>query len=206
MSCMRLMAFKYRCMSQHTPVNHDERQMRPVQCKQDVLLQVKTDFNCNTSLVLDTKPAGSASVGAASSGPVLVLTARPGTQQNSRGKSRVGPHIRTDGGRAPLGATAGQERAAVQLPTGGKLPPVPAAARALQAALPAATLHGSLKELTAAQGPGEAHAAQKVCIPSVRVGIKCPARTPVSHLVLQCICLNKQQSSAAVCPHCVTAT
>ena len=58
-------------------------------CKHGVLLQVKTDFDCDTSIVLDTRPAGSASLGAASSGPVLVLTGRPGSQQSSRRNQTV---------------------------------------------------------------------------------------------------------------------
>ena len=129
---------------------------------------MKTDFNCDTSLVLDTKPASSALLGAAFSGSVLILTARPGSQQSSRGKPN---DLGTNKGRALLRATTSQNCAAVQLPAGGKLPAVPAAARALQAVLPAATLQSGLKELTAAQATGE-----------VGPGPSYPARTPISHL------------------------
>ena len=133
-------------------------------------MQVKTDFSCDTSLVLDTKPAGSDQLGTASSGPVLLLSANPGSQQSSRRTPNNHSQLGTDKGRAPLQATVGQERAPVQLQASEKLSPVPAAARALQAALPAATLHGGLKELTAAQATGEVHAAQKVHIPSAGMG------------------------------------
>ena len=155
-------------------------------CKHGVLLQVKTDFDCDTSIVLDTRPAGSASLGAASSGLVLVLTGRPGSQQSSRRKPNGGLYLGTDEGRVLPHAAASQERAAVQLPASGKLLAVPAVGRALQAALPAATLQGGLKELTAAQAPGEGHAPQKVGIPSAGVGITVQPR----HLVMQCTCLN----------------
>ena len=140
---------------------------------------MKTDFNCDTSLVLDTKPAGSASSAVASSGPVLVLTARPGSQQSSRGKPKDSAHIGTDKERGPPQAAVGQERAAVQPPGGRKLLAVPAAARALQAALPVAVLQGGLKELTAAQATGEGRAAQEVCISLADKEHDCPARTPV---------------------------
>ena len=165
---MRLMPFKDCCMSD-TPFGHDRvTDETTIDASKICFLQVKTDFNCDTSLVLDTKSAGSASSEAAPSGPVLLLTARPGSQQSSRRKPN---DLSTDEGRALPRATASQDCAAAQLPACGKLPPVPAGAQALQAALPAAKLQGGLKELAAAQAPGDGYAPQKVCIPSMGVGV-----------------------------------
>ena len=81
-------------------------------------------------------------------------------------------------GRVLPHAAASQERAAVQLPASGKLLAVPAVGRALQAALPAATLQGGLKELTAAQAPGEGHATPEGGHPFCGSGYNCPAKTP----------------------------
>ena len=150
-------------------------------CNQRIVLQVKTNFIHNTSLVLDMK-ADSFSSAAASTGPVLVLTARPGSRQSSRGMPNSGAHVGTGKDRAQLRAMAGQQHAAMQLPANRKLPADPAAARALHLALPAATLQGGLKELSAARATGEGHAALKVHIPFVRKCTVIQAGLAVSHL------------------------